>query len=156
MQMQIRIECGLDSRSRAGVWPNDRAGVRAIRTIQGGKNEVRIRFKNIRIHSEQPLSSEMEHLTRPEEPLPTLTVVKETHNFLSWLCFHHQVELRHLLCLINYTELSLGYALSNNASIGSLQNAVLLIKKRRQKCPVHVSVQSPSLLQIFRLKIILV
>jgi hypothetical protein len=46
MQMRIRIECGLDSRSR-GVWPNDRAGVRAIRTIQGGKNEVRIRFKNI-------------------------------------------------------------------------------------------------------------
>jgi hypothetical protein len=42
--MRIRIECGLDSRSRAGVWPNDRAGVRAVRTIQGGKNEVRIRF----------------------------------------------------------------------------------------------------------------
>jgi hypothetical protein len=48
MQMRIRIECGLDSRSRAGVWPNDRAGVRAVRTIQGGKNEVRIRFENIR------------------------------------------------------------------------------------------------------------
>jgi hypothetical protein len=47
-QMRIRIECGLDSRSRAGVWQNDRAGVRAVRTIQGGKNEVRIRFKNIR------------------------------------------------------------------------------------------------------------
>jgi hypothetical protein len=44
MQMRIRIECGLDSRSRAGVWPNDRAGVRPVRTIQGGKNEVRIRF----------------------------------------------------------------------------------------------------------------
>jgi hypothetical protein len=44
MQMRIRIKCGLDSRSRAGVWPNDRAGVRAVRTIQGGKNEVRIRF----------------------------------------------------------------------------------------------------------------
>jgi hypothetical protein len=43
-QMRIRIECGLDSRSRAGVWPNDRAGVRAVRTIQGGKNKVRIRF----------------------------------------------------------------------------------------------------------------
>jgi hypothetical protein len=42
--MQIRIECGFDSRSRAGVWPNDRAGVRAVWTIQGGKNEVRIRF----------------------------------------------------------------------------------------------------------------
>jgi hypothetical protein len=25
--MQIRIECGLDSRSRAGFWKNDRAGV---------------------------------------------------------------------------------------------------------------------------------
>jgi hypothetical protein len=48
MQMLIRIECGLDSRSRAGLWPNDRAGVRAVRTIQGGKNEVRIRFENIR------------------------------------------------------------------------------------------------------------
>jgi hypothetical protein len=48
MQMWIRIECGLDSRSRAGVWPNDdRARVGAIRTIQGGKNEVRIRFENI-------------------------------------------------------------------------------------------------------------
>jgi hypothetical protein len=47
-QMRIRIECGLDSRSRAGVCPNDRAGVRAVRTIQGGKNEVRIRFENIR------------------------------------------------------------------------------------------------------------
>jgi hypothetical protein len=44
MQMRIRIECGFDSRSRAGVWPNDRAGVRAVRTIQGGKNEVPIRF----------------------------------------------------------------------------------------------------------------
>jgi hypothetical protein len=33
-QMWIRIECGLDSRSRAGFWKNDRAGVRAIRTIQ--------------------------------------------------------------------------------------------------------------------------
>jgi hypothetical protein len=26
-QMRIRIECGLDSRSRAGFWKNDRAGV---------------------------------------------------------------------------------------------------------------------------------
>jgi hypothetical protein len=48
MQMQIRIECGLDSRSRAGVWPNDRAGIRAVRTIQGGKNGVWIRFENTR------------------------------------------------------------------------------------------------------------
>jgi hypothetical protein len=47
-QMRIRIECRLDSRSRAGVWPTDRASVRAVRTIQGGKNEVRIRFENIR------------------------------------------------------------------------------------------------------------
>jgi hypothetical protein len=46
-QMRIRIECGLDSRSTAGVWPNDRAGVRTVRTIQGGKNGVRIRFENI-------------------------------------------------------------------------------------------------------------
>jgi hypothetical protein len=44
MQMRIRIERGLDSRSRAGVWPNDRA----VRTIQGGTNEARIRFENIR------------------------------------------------------------------------------------------------------------
>jgi hypothetical protein len=47
-QMRIRIECGLDSQSRAGFWPNDRAGVRAVRTIQGDKNEVRVRFENIR------------------------------------------------------------------------------------------------------------
>jgi hypothetical protein len=33
-QMRIRIECGLDSRSRAGFWKNYRAGVRAVRTIQ--------------------------------------------------------------------------------------------------------------------------
>jgi hypothetical protein len=33
-QMRIRIECGLDSRSRAGFWKNDRAGVRAVRTMQ--------------------------------------------------------------------------------------------------------------------------
>ena len=33
-QMRIRIACGLDSRSRAGFWKNDRAAVRAIRTIQ--------------------------------------------------------------------------------------------------------------------------
>jgi hypothetical protein len=26
-QMRIRIECGLDSRSRTGFWKNDRAGV---------------------------------------------------------------------------------------------------------------------------------
>jgi hypothetical protein len=33
-QMRIRIECGLDSQSRAGFWKNDRAGVRDITTIQ--------------------------------------------------------------------------------------------------------------------------
>jgi hypothetical protein len=32
--MRIRIECGLDSGSRARFWKNDRAGVRAVRTIQ--------------------------------------------------------------------------------------------------------------------------
>jgi hypothetical protein len=42
-QMRMRIKCGLDSRSRAGVWQN----VRAVRTIQGGKNEAWIRFENI-------------------------------------------------------------------------------------------------------------
>jgi len=30
----IRIACGLDSRSRAGFWKNDRASVHAVRTIQ--------------------------------------------------------------------------------------------------------------------------
>ena len=33
-QMRIRIASGLDSRSRAGFWKNDRAAVRAVRTIQ--------------------------------------------------------------------------------------------------------------------------
>jgi hypothetical protein len=33
-QMRIRIGCGLDSWSRAGFWKNDRAAVRAVRTIQ--------------------------------------------------------------------------------------------------------------------------
>jgi hypothetical protein len=33
-QTRIRIECGLDSRSRAVFWKNDGAGVRAVRTIQ--------------------------------------------------------------------------------------------------------------------------
>jgi hypothetical protein len=33
-QMRIGIEYGLDSRSRAGFWKNDRAGVSAIRTVQ--------------------------------------------------------------------------------------------------------------------------
>jgi hypothetical protein len=33
-QMRIRIACGLDSRSRAGFWKNDRAAVRAVITIQ--------------------------------------------------------------------------------------------------------------------------
>ena len=33
-QMPISIMCGLDSRSRAGFWKNDRAAVRAARTIQ--------------------------------------------------------------------------------------------------------------------------
>jgi len=33
-RMRIRIACGLDSRSRAGFWKNDRAAVRAVRTIQ--------------------------------------------------------------------------------------------------------------------------
>jgi hypothetical protein len=32
-QVRIKIECGLDSRFRAGVWKNDIAGVRAVRTI---------------------------------------------------------------------------------------------------------------------------
>jgi hypothetical protein len=30
----LKIRCGLDSRSKAGFWKNDRAAVRAIRTIQ--------------------------------------------------------------------------------------------------------------------------
>ena len=34
IQMRIRIACGLDSRSRAGFWKNDRAAVRSMRTIQ--------------------------------------------------------------------------------------------------------------------------
>ena len=33
-QMRIRIACQLDSRSWAGFWKNDRAAVRAVRTIQ--------------------------------------------------------------------------------------------------------------------------
>ena len=33
-RMRIRIACGLDSQSRAGFWKNDRAAVRAVRTIQ--------------------------------------------------------------------------------------------------------------------------
>jgi hypothetical protein len=33
-QIRIRIACGLNSRSRAGFWKNDRAAVRAVRTIQ--------------------------------------------------------------------------------------------------------------------------
>jgi len=33
-QMRIRIACGLDSLSRAGFLKNDRAAVRAVRTIQ--------------------------------------------------------------------------------------------------------------------------
>ena len=32
-QMWIRIACRLDSQSRAGFWKNDRAAVRAVRTI---------------------------------------------------------------------------------------------------------------------------
>ena len=32
--MRIRIACGLDSPSIAGFWKNDRAAVRAVRTIQ--------------------------------------------------------------------------------------------------------------------------
>jgi len=32
-QMRIGIACGLDSRSRAGFWKNDRAAVRTVRTI---------------------------------------------------------------------------------------------------------------------------
>ena len=33
-QMRIRIACGLDSRPWTGFWKNDRAAVRAVRTIQ--------------------------------------------------------------------------------------------------------------------------
>jgi hypothetical protein len=33
-QMRIIIACRLDSRLRAGFWKNDRAAVRAVRTIQ--------------------------------------------------------------------------------------------------------------------------
>ena len=33
-QMRIRIACGLDSRSWAGFWKNDRAAVRAVITMQ--------------------------------------------------------------------------------------------------------------------------
>ena len=34
IQMRIRIACGLDSRSKAGFWKNDRAAVHDVRTIQ--------------------------------------------------------------------------------------------------------------------------
>jgi len=33
-QMRTRIACGWDSWSRAGFWKNNRAAVRAVRTIQ--------------------------------------------------------------------------------------------------------------------------
>jgi hypothetical protein len=33
-QLWIRITCGLDSRSRAGFWKNDRATVHGVRTMQ--------------------------------------------------------------------------------------------------------------------------
>jgi len=33
-QMRFRIACGLDSRSWAGFWKNDRAAVRAVKTMQ--------------------------------------------------------------------------------------------------------------------------
>ena len=33
-QMRVRIACGLNSRSWAGFWKNDRAAVRAVRTIK--------------------------------------------------------------------------------------------------------------------------
>jgi hypothetical protein len=33
-QMQVTITYGIDSRSRVGFWKNDRAVVRAVRTIQ--------------------------------------------------------------------------------------------------------------------------
>jgi len=33
-QMRFGITCGLESQSRAGFWKNDRAAVRAVRTIQ--------------------------------------------------------------------------------------------------------------------------
>ena len=32
-QMRIRIACGVNSRSRAGFWKNERAAVRAVRKI---------------------------------------------------------------------------------------------------------------------------
>jgi len=32
--MRIRIACGLDSRLAAAFWKNDRAAVRAVKTIQ--------------------------------------------------------------------------------------------------------------------------
>jgi len=33
-EMRITVAGGLDSRSRAGFWKNDKAAVRAVRTIQ--------------------------------------------------------------------------------------------------------------------------
>jgi hypothetical protein len=38
IQMRIRIEFGLDSRSSAGFWKNDRAGGLSFFVEEGGKN----------------------------------------------------------------------------------------------------------------------
>ena len=46
--MRIRIACGLDSRSWAGFWKNDRAAVRAAR---------KIKYNNILVYSTQKILS---------------------------------------------------------------------------------------------------
>jgi hypothetical protein len=51
--MQIRMECGLDLRSRAGFWKNDRAGVLAFFPFKkAAKTRCRLDSRIYCIHKE--------------------------------------------------------------------------------------------------------
>jgi len=69
--MRIRIACGLDSRSWAGFWKNDRAAVRAVRTIQCNNLLFHLLFILYNIYN-----------------LLFIRLAVTTHN---WIAIHHPV-----------------------------------------------------------------
>ena len=78
-QMRIRIACGLDSRSCAGFRKNDRAAVRAVRTIQ---------YNNLLFYSSFIFHSILYNIYN----LLFIRLAVITHNWISLPCRQGAVE----------------------------------------------------------------
>jgi len=106
-QMWIIIMCRLDSWSRAGFWKNDRAAVRAVRTIQYNN----LSWKNMKtvssISGNRPFLGPVNFLHDASHPLITV------------LCFRHS---RMLLSSTPKIAVALGFPFSSAHWITSRLN----------------------------------